>query len=119
MRRNELVFMDTMAARVAEIWRNPVKELAGERFDRVAVTAVRTLPQDRRFAIAHGDSGIAAEAPRWALKTNFHMRMHGKDERLAGRRLAPSSPIVSGAAVMAGRNSSRATESISATSRPR
>lgn len=77
-----------MNASVAEIWRYPVKGLAGERLPRVAVTAGRTLPQDRRFAIAHGDSGITAEAPRWELKTSFHMLMHGKDERLA--ELTPS-----------------------------
>lgn len=77
-----------MAATVAEIWRYPVKGLAGERLQQVAVTAGRTLPQDRRFAIAHGDSGITAEAPRWELKTSFHMLMHGKDERLA--ELTPS-----------------------------
>jgi len=72
-----------MAARVTEIWRYPVKGLAGEPLERVAVTAGRSLPQDRRFAIAHGDSGITAEAPRWELKTSFHMLMHGRDERLA------------------------------------
>lgn len=72
-----------MTASVAEIWRYPVKGLAGERLPRVAVTVGQTLPQDRRFAIAHGDSGISAEAPRWELKTSFHMLMHGRDERLA------------------------------------
>ena len=77
-----------MNASVAEIWRYPVKGLAGERLPRVAVTAGRTLPQDRRFAIAHGDSGITAKTPRWELKTSFHMLMHGKDERLA--ELTPS-----------------------------
>ncbi len=72
-----------MAASVAEIWRYPVKGLAGERLERVAVTAGRPLPHDRRFAIAHGDSGITAAAARWELKTSFHMLMHGRDERLA------------------------------------
>jgi uncharacterized protein YcbX len=83
-----------MAASVMEIWRYPVKGLAGERLERVAVAAGRTLPLDRRFAIAHGDSGIAAQAPRWELKTSFHMLMHGKDERLA--ELAPSYDDASG-----------------------
>ena len=77
-----------MDASVTEIWRYPVKGLAGERLQRVALMAGRTLPQDRRFAVAHGDSGITAQAPRWALKTSFHMLMHGKDERLA--ELVPS-----------------------------
>lgn len=77
-----------MDMQVTEIWRYPVKGLAGERLPRVALTAGRTLPQDRRFAIAHGDSGITAQAPRWALKTSFHMLMHRNDERLA--ELVPS-----------------------------
>ncbi len=72
-----------MSGTVAEIWRYPVKGLAGERLERVAIAAGRTLPNDRRFAVAHGDSGITPAAPRWELKTSFHMLMHAKDERLA------------------------------------
>ena len=77
-----------MAGSVVEIWRYPVKGPAGKPLRRVAVSAGRALQNDRRFAIAHGDTGITAEAPRWASKTSFHMPMHGKDERLVG--LAPS-----------------------------
>jgi MOSC domain-containing protein len=77
-----------MVGTIAEIWRYPVKGLAGERLERVAVTAGRTLPHDRRFAIAHGDSGVTPATPRWELKTSFHMLMHAKDERLA--ELSPS-----------------------------
>jgi uncharacterized protein YcbX len=83
-----------MAASVTEIWRYPVKGLAGERLEWVPVTLGRTLPQDRRFAIAHGDSGITAEAPRWEMKTRFHMLMHIKDERLV--ELVPSYDETSG-----------------------
>ena len=83
-----------MAAGVTEIWRYPVKGLAGERLESVALTAGHTLPQDRRFAIAHGDSRITTEAPRWELKTSFHMLMHSKDERLA--ELVPSYDETSG-----------------------
>ena len=71
-----------MSGTVAEIWRYPVKGLAGERLERVAIAAGRTLPNDRRFAVAHGDSGITPAAPRWELKTSCHMLMHAKDERL-------------------------------------
>ncbi len=77
-----------MVARCTEIWRYPVKGLAGERLVRVAITPGQTLPLDRRFALAHGDSGIEARAPRWELKTSFHMLMHGGDEGLAA--LTPS-----------------------------
>jgi len=83
-----------MIGNVAEIWRYPVKGLAGERLERVAVTAGRTLPHDRRFAVAHGDSGITPAAARWELKTSFHMLMHAKDERLA--ELTPSYDEASG-----------------------
>jgi uncharacterized protein YcbX len=72
-----------MDGSIAEIWRYPVKGLAGERLERVTVAAGRTLPHDRRFAVAHGDSGITPAAPRWELKTSFHMLMHARDERLA------------------------------------
>jgi uncharacterized protein YcbX len=89
---------------VAEIWRYPVKGLAGERLERVAVAAGRTLPHDRRFAVAHGDSGITAAAPRWELKTSFHMLMHARDERLA--ELVPSYDETSGALTI-GRNGTR------------
>ncbi|MBM3585253.1 MAG: hypothetical protein FJX36_12765 [Alphaproteobacteria bacterium] len=100
-----------MTASVTEIWRYPVKGLAGERLERVAVTAGRTLPQDRRFAIAHGDSGITAEAPRWELKTSFHMLMHGRDERLA--ELVPSYDETCGALTIRRNGASLASERIS------
>ena len=83
-----------MTGRIAEIWRYPVKGLAGERLERVTLAAGRTLPHDRRFAVAHGDSGITPAAPRWELKTSFHMLMHAKDERLA--ELTPSYDEASG-----------------------
>lgn len=83
-----------MAARVVEIWRYPVKGLAGERLKRVAVATGEVLAQDRRFAVAHGDSGIEPTKPNWALKTSFHMLMHGGDERLA--ELTPSLDEASG-----------------------
>ena len=77
-----------MVASCAEIWRYPVKGLAGERLGQVQVRPGQVLPLDRRFAVAHGDSGIEASTPRWALKTSFHMLMHGGDEGLAA--LTPS-----------------------------
>lgn len=83
-----------MIGNIAEIWRYPVKGLAGERMERVAVAAGRPLPHDRRFALAHGDSGITPAAPRWELKTSFHMLMHARDERLA--ELTPSYDEASG-----------------------
>lgn len=72
-----------MKAQVSELWRYPVKGLAGERLVEVAVRPGETFPFDRRFAVAHGNSSIRAEAPHWELKTSFHMLMHGGDEGLA------------------------------------
>ncbi|MBM3484673.1 MAG: MOSC domain-containing protein [Alphaproteobacteria bacterium] len=77
-----------MPAHVKELWRYPVKGIAGERLVEVAITPSETFPFDRRFAVAHGDSAIKAEVPHWELKTSFHMLMHGGDEGLAS--LTPS-----------------------------
>ncbi len=68
---------------VAELWRYPVKGLRGERLDRVMTTPDLPFPFDRRFALAHGNSRITYEFPRWALKTDFHMLMHEPDAILA------------------------------------
>lgn len=87
-----------MASKVSEIWRYPVKGLAGERIKAAEVSPGRVLAQDRRFAIAHGDSGIEARQPHWALKTSFHMLMHGGDETLAD--LTPSFDERSGELVL-------------------
>lgn len=73
---------------VTGLWRYPVKGLRGERLARVTVAPGRVFPLDRRFALAHGDSGITPENPKWALKTEFHMLMHGPDAGLAA--LTPS-----------------------------
>jgi hypothetical protein len=83
-----------MTVKLAEIWRYPVKGLAGERLSEVHVGMGQVLPLDRHYALAHGDSGIEPSAPQWALKTSFHMLMHGGDERLA--ELTPRFDSVSG-----------------------
>ncbi len=87
-----------MALHTAEIWRYPVKGLAGERLKHVAVNPGQVLAQDRRFAIAHGNSGIEPRHPNWALKSSFHMLMHGGDEALA--ELTPSFDDGSGELVL-------------------
>ena len=68
---------------ISELWRFPVKGLRGEPLKEVAITTNAPFPLDRRFALAHGKSGITYESPKWALKTEFHMLMHNSDERLA------------------------------------
>lgn len=79
---------------VSELWRYPVKGLQGERLGQVAVSPRRALPLDRKFALAHGNSGITPDDPEWALKTEFHMLMHKPDARLC--ELAPRFDEASG-----------------------
>ena len=42
-----------MSAYLAEIWRHPIKSCGRETLTRVLLTENRTLPWDRRWAIAH------------------------------------------------------------------
>jgi uncharacterized protein len=70
-----------MAARVAAIYRYPVKGLSAEAIDRVSLIPGECLPQDRRFAIALGTTMFDPERPNWLAKTHFVMLM--RDEILA------------------------------------
>jgi len=72
--------------KIQTLWRYPVKGMQGEAMDQVNIAAKQPFPLDRCFALAHGNSGITKEAPRWELKTSFHMLMHKGDERLATLR---------------------------------
>lgn len=65
--------------RVSGLWRYPVKGLRGEHLDQVMVAPNAPLPHDRRFALAHGNSGIAPGNVTWAFKDSFHMLMHKPD----------------------------------------
>lgn len=60
-----------MAGRLAEIWRYPVKSLNGERLERVVLRPGAGLPEDRRFAIAHGGTRFEGGEVRWRAKDNF------------------------------------------------
>jgi uncharacterized protein YcbX len=68
-------------ARIAGIFRYPVKGLSGEALDGVDLAAGETLPFDRAFAIENGPGGFDPEAPRHLPKTAFVMLM--RHERLA------------------------------------
>lgn len=70
-----------MPITVAQIYRYPVKGLSPEPLDRVALARGLGLPQDRRFALAHGTTAFDPAAPTWLPKTKFLMLM--KNERLA------------------------------------
>ncbi len=73
-----------MPLTLAQIYRYPVKGLTPEPLQRVALTPGEGLPQDRRFALAHGSTRFDVEAPSWMPKTNFLMLM--RNERLARLR---------------------------------
>jgi uncharacterized protein len=70
-----------MPINIASIYRYPVKGLTPELLERVTLTPGEGLPQDRRFALAHGSTRIDPAAPTWMPKTNFLML--ARNERLA------------------------------------
>jgi hypothetical protein len=57
--------------RIETIYRYPVKGLTAEAMEEVALTPGATLPEDRRFALAQGDSAFDTGAPAWLPKRNF------------------------------------------------
>ena len=67
--------------RIETIYRYPVKGLTAEALEEVALTPGETLPHDRRFALAQGDSTFDPSAPAWMPKRNFACLM--VNERLA------------------------------------
>jgi uncharacterized protein len=69
---------------ITGVYRYPVKGLSPERLSRVTLTAGRTLPADRRYAIENGPSGFDPAEPRWMSKAYFLMLQ--RDEWLAGLR---------------------------------
>jgi uncharacterized protein len=71
-------------ARIASLYRYPVKGLTPEPLPRAELTAGQTLLADRRYAIENGPSGFDPAAPAWLAKPHFLMLM--RDEWLAGLR---------------------------------
>ncbi len=57
--------------RIESIYRYPVKGLTAEALEEVMLTPGATLPDDRRFALAQGDSSFDPAAPAWLPKRNF------------------------------------------------
>lgn len=66
---------------ITDIYRFPVKGLAGERLDGVDLVAGQIVPGDRTFAIAHGASPWDAAEPAWHPKSAFVTLL--KTEKLA------------------------------------
>jgi uncharacterized protein YcbX len=71
LRRDGLPGIDLVMPSIAALYRYPVKSLSAERLDRSEVHAGRTLPGDRRFAIAPGSSRYDAAQPAWQPKASF------------------------------------------------
>ena len=71
----------TPPAKVASLYRYPVKGLSPEPLPSVALGVGQTLPADRRYAIENGPSGFDPAAPKWMVKAYFLMLM--RDEWLA------------------------------------
>jgi uncharacterized protein YcbX len=69
------------SARIAALYRYPLKGLSGERLNRVAVLPGATFPLDRAFALENGPSGFDSAAPTWQPKIKFLCLM--KNARLA------------------------------------
>lgn len=57
--------------RVESIYRYPVKGLTAEALDDTTLAPGETIPHDRRFALAQGDSPFDPAAPAWLPKRNF------------------------------------------------
>jgi uncharacterized protein YcbX len=69
-------------ARIASLYRYPVKGLSPEPLPQVALAPGQTLPADRRYAIENGPSGFDPADPKYFPKSCFLMLM--RNERLAG-----------------------------------
>lgn len=70
--------------RIEYLYRFPVKGLTAEALEEAEVETGGAIPWDRAFALAQGDSGFDAAAPRWLQKANFMCLMkNAKIARLA------------------------------------
>ena len=58
-----------MSATVAALWRHPIKGHGREALECVTLTEGRTIPWDRRWAVAHEMS--KADGTEWAPCANF------------------------------------------------
>jgi hypothetical protein len=68
-------------AKIASLYRYPVKGLSPEPLPQVALTPGQTFPADRRYAIENGPSGFDPAEPKWMPKPYFLMLQ--RDEWLA------------------------------------
>lgn len=72
-------------AKIARIYRYPIKGLSAEPLHTVELAAGEGLPLDRKFALARSGTSFDPERPAWLPKNRFLMLM--TDERLATLRV--------------------------------
>src|SRR6516225_2658084 len=73
-------------AKIAAIYRYPVKGLGPERLEAAELVPGRTIAGDRLYAIENGPSGFDPAHPAYFPKNRFLMLM--RNERLAALRTA-------------------------------
>jgi hypothetical protein len=76
----------TAVARVAEVWRHPVKSMQGERIDSSSVDE-RGLAFDRAYALMDAVTGKVASAKRprpWGASLHMHTRVADDEAHRAG-----------------------------------
>ncbi|MFV0512659.1 MAG: MOSC domain-containing protein [Jhaorihella sp.] len=81
-----------MNARVAEIWRHPIKSHGRERVEGVTLAPGRALPFDRRWAVAHEHSRFDAENPRWQPCREFSIGAKSPRLQAISARTDPDGP---------------------------
>ena len=80
-----------MTARVAALWRHPIKGHGREALDTVTLTKGQTMPWDRRWAVAH--EMAQADSAAWTPSANFSrgakvaslMAINARCEEITGR----------------------------------
>jgi uncharacterized protein YcbX len=78
-----------MEARIAALYRYPVKGFSPERLPHVDLEPGRTIPWDRAFAIENGPSGFDPAAPAYFPKIRFLMLMRNAEVAKPTTRFDP------------------------------
>jgi len=76
--------MESEAAVIRAIYRYPVKGLSPQALKKTVLTAGRTIPADRLYAVENGPTGFDPATPAYFPKQRFLMLM--RNERLAALR---------------------------------
>ena len=80
--------------RIEHLYRYPVKGLTAEALETVSVEPGSTLPWDRAFALAQGDSPFDPDSPTWMQKTHFMCLMANARAALLKSSFDPRSGIL-------------------------